>query len=218
MTTVSEHKTSLPRGVDHLIWTVPDLRWGMSEIERRLGVRPVEGGRHPDYGTHNALAALGPETYLEIMAVDPDLPRPARGRLFAMDDLDEPRLAAWVLRCEEIDARVARAATGGVVLGPVASGSRERPDGSVVSWKISDPYAPRMGGVVPFLIAWGDTAHPARSAPAAGTLTGLRLEHPEPEAAQRALGLLGVGLAVDPGPRARLVATLQSAYGEVELR
>jgi hypothetical protein len=203
--------------VDHLIWVVPDLAWGMDEIERRLGERPAVGGRHPALGSHNALLALGSDTYLEIMAADPGLPRPARGRLFGLDGLQEPRLATWVLRCEAIEAVAAQAADRGLDLGAIHAGSRERPDGTVVAWKITDPYAARLQGVVPFLIAWGDTPHPARSAPAAGRLRELRIEHPEPAAVRGALACLGLELAVRPGQQPRLVATIDGPAGEFRL-
>jgi hypothetical protein len=203
--------------IDHLIWVVPDLYWGMGEIERRLGVRPAVGGRHRNLGSHNALLALGGDTYLEIMAADPGLPRPARGRLFGLDDLAGPRLATWVLRCEAIEARTAQAAREGLDLGAIHAGSRERPDGTVVAWKISDPYAERLQGMVPFLIAWGNTLHPARSAPAGGRLAALRIGHPDPEAVRRALASLAVALPVHYAARPELTATIAGPKGEVDL-
>jgi hypothetical protein len=212
-------RTSNPLAtVDHLIWVVPDLARGMDEIERRLGVRPVAGGRHPDLGSHNALVAIGPNTYLEIMAADPDLATPEGGRLFGLDDLRTPRLATWVLRSEAIDRMKAQAAADGLDLGDIHAGSRERLDGSVVSWRITDPYAARFDGVVPFLIAWGDTPHPALGVPVAGELVGLRAEHPEPDAVRRALQSLGMNLPVINGSRAALVAMIRGPSGDLELR
>lgn len=203
--------------IDHLIYAVPDLDAGIEEIEARLGVRPVVGGRHPDYGTRNALLSLGPQTYLEIMAPDPELPRPERGRLFGLDDLERPSLATWVLREEEIDAAAQRARAAGVDLGPVTPGSRQNPDGTVLSWKLSDPWAERLGWTVPFLIAWGDTPHPAASAPKAGELEGLRIGHPKPEEVRKALAALGVEAEVGRGTPPRIVATIRTASGEVEI-
>lgn len=211
--------------IDHILYGTPDLELGMDRIERLLGVRPVPGGRHPQYGTRNALAAIGPSCYLEVMAPDPSLPAPERGVLFGLPDLPEPRLVSWVLRRGSIE-RVAAAAG----LGPVSAGRRERDDGTVVSWRLSDPYADRFGGVVPFLIDWGDTPHPANSAPPAGELVRLRLEHPRPDHVRSALRVLGVDLAEIPdrspgidvvaGEAPGLAALIRTREGDatVELR
>lgn len=205
--------------IDHLIYTVPDLAAGRDEVEARLGVRPAVGGRHPVWGTHNALLSLGPACYLEVMAADPDLPTPEGGRLFDLDRLEEPRLCTWVLRCEEgLDAMADRARAAGVALGPVFAGSRETPDGGVLSWRLSDPRALPFDGTVPFLIAWGSTPHPGTTAPRAGSLAGFRLEHPRPDAVRSALDVLGIQVPVEEGPRAALVATIQTPGGRVELR
>lgn len=204
--------------VDHLIYTVPDLETAMDDIENSLGVRPVIGGRHAAYGTCNALLSLGGQTYLEIMAADRALNRPERGRLFGLDTLESQRLATWVLREERIEALKADATTRGLELGELQSGSREKPDGTIVSWKISDPYALRFGGVVPFLIAWGDTPHPSESIPNGGELSGLRIQHPDPFAVTDALNALGVSFPVEKTPHIGLVATIRVPSGEVELR
>lgn len=207
-----------PEGVDHLILGAPDLEGGVEAVERRLGTRPAIGGRHPQYGTRNALLALGAETYLEVMAPDPELAVPHRGRLFGLDELDSPRLVAWALRREDIGAAATRAREGGVALGPVREGSREQPDGTSLTWRLTDPYSTPAGGVVPFLIAWGKTPHPARDAPEGGSLTELRAEHPDPESVREDLGALGVEIRVEEGDRPLLVATIGTGEGPVEIR
>lgn len=206
-----------PPDVDHLIYGVPDLGAGRDRIERLLGVRPVPGGRHPDYGTRNALVGLGPETYLEVMAPDPDLPRPTDGVLFGLDERVSPGFVTWALRGEEIEARAAEAGSHGLALGPVEAGSREKPDGTVLTWKLTDPRVLPCGGAVPFLIAWGETPHPAGTVPGAGELVGLRLEHPDPDAVRGGLAALGVEAQVTAGPRARIVATIRTPDGDVEI-
>ena len=206
-----------PDGVDHLIFGAPNLEGGVEVLERRLGARPAVGGRHPQYGTRNALLALGAETYLEVMAPDPELAAPDRGRLFRLDELDSPRLVAWALRREDIEETAARARDRGVELGPVREGSRQQPDGASLTWRLTDPYATPAGGVVPFLIAWGTTRHPARDAPEGGSLTELRAEHPDPESVREDLRALGVEIRVEEGDRPRLVATIRTGKGPVEI-
>lgn len=207
--------TFVDPAIDHLLYGAPDLETGIDEVERRLGVRPAPGGRHPAYGTHNALVSLGPTCYLEVIASDPGPPMPDRGIGFGVGGLTEPRLVSWALRHRAIEAAAEQAD-----LGAVEPGRRERADGTVLSWRLTDPYAERMEGVIPFLIDWGDTPHPASSAPAAGRLVGLRLEHPSPARVLERLGLLEVDLTdvdVVRAARPAIVARIETPGGVVEL-
>lgn len=193
--------------IDHLLYGAPDLEVGMDAVERLLGARPVPGGRHPAYGTRNALVSLGPACYLEVIAPDPGLPTPDRGLGFGIEGITSPRLVTWAMRAREIETTAERAG-----LGSVENGSREREDGTVLSWRLTDPYAERMGGVIPFLIDWGETSHPAEAAPRAGRLVELRIEHPAPDGVRRALATLGCrDVTVRRGATPRLVAVVRPA-------
>ncbi len=203
-----------PANVDHLVYAGPDLDEGIARVEALLGVRPAPGGRHPRYGTHNALASLGAGTYLEVIAPDPASAASGRGLPFGMGEPRGWRLATWALRTPSIE-RAAAAADG---LGTVEAGSRARTDGTVLTWRLTDPWATRLGGAVPFLIDWGDTPHPSSSAPPAGTLAGLRIEHPDPPTVRAALEALGAVVRVDAAADFALIATLTTERGIVELR
>src|SRR5262245_57770287 len=110
--------------VDHLVYATPDLSRGVEEIEKLLGVRPTPGGQHPGRGTRNALVALGPTSYLEIVGPDPDQPPPKEPRAFGLDALAAPRLVGWAANTSDLDALVRDAASRGVHLGEVKSGGR----------------------------------------------------------------------------------------------
>jgi hypothetical protein len=75
-----------------------------------------------------------------------------------------------------------------------------------------------LDGAVPFLIAWGDTPHPSASAPRAGALRGLRVEHPHPERVRAALEVLDVAVPVHVAEAFALVATIETERGVIELR
>jgi len=100
---------------------VNDLDEGVGAIEALLGVRASPGGRHEGLGTWNALVALGPEVYLEIVSPDPSQGPPALPRWFGLDTLDRPALVTWAAKSDRLDRLVARARTVDVDLGAVTA-------------------------------------------------------------------------------------------------
>jgi hypothetical protein len=204
--------------LDHLVYATPDLQLGIDTIEKRLGVKASAGGQHPGLGTRNALVALGPTSYLEIIGPDPEQPKPAGARRFGIDDLNAPRIVRWVVKSSELAAVRAKADTAGVTLGPVASGSRKRPDGVVLSWRYTDPATVVAEGLVPFFIDWGSSPHPALTAARGATLVQLRAEHPDSVKVQKMLDQLGLELRVSQASAPAIVATIDSPRGKVELR
>lgn len=185
----------------------------MDEIEALLGVRPVPGGRHSQFGTHNALLSFGPDTYLEVMARDPSLSAPQRGRLVDLADDQASRLVTWVLRVDDLAMFARSAAIAASGIGKVESGSREQSDGTLIEWQLTDPYAMPLDGAVPFLISWGDTTHPARIAQDGGTLVGFQIEHPLPGLVREELVLLGTTANVVKADEFRLLAQIQTSDG-----
>lgn len=204
--------------IDHLVYATPDLAQGIQRVEQLLGVRAIPGGQHPGAGTRNALISLGDQTYLEIIGPDPDQPKPSRPRRFSIDELKSPRLVTWAAKETDLAQVVANAKRLGVELGQVQSGSRRRPDGMMLSWKLTISQELNAGGVIPFFIDWGNTDHPAASLPKGCRLISLSAEHPDASRVQRVLAGLGLELAVKPGPSAALVATISTPRGTVELR
>jgi glyoxalase-like protein len=204
--------------IDHLVYATPDLSAGVRQIEALVGIHPTPGGQHPGEGTRNALVALGPTSYLEIIGPDPDQPKPDRPRKFGIDDLTGPRLVTWAAKGSDLMRLVADARRRGVSLGDVIPGSRRTPTGVLLSWHISDQRAMIADGLVPFFIDWGDTPHPATSAAAGATLISLRGEHPDPERVQRMLTELEFELPVAKGATPALVATIAGTHGRIELR
>jgi hypothetical protein len=214
----SKASVALLARVDHLLYATPDLNLGIDTIEKLTGVRATPGGQHPGLGTRNALLALGPSSYLEILGPDPEQPKPERPRAFNLDDLEAPRLATWAAKGTNLDQLVSDAATHGVKLGAVIPGSRKRPDGVVLSWRFTTPSPVVADGIVPFFVDWGQTPHPSSTAAQGLTLIDLRAEHPDPQAVQKMLNQLGLDLRVQAGSKHALIATITGPRGDVELR
>ena len=204
--------------VDHLVYATPDLDASVSDLEERLGVRATTGGQHPGRGTRNALIALGPATYLEIIGPDPQQPTPATPRNFGIDTLKAPRLVTWAAKGSDLPKIVSDAAAHGITLGAVRPASRRRPDGVLLSWTFTNPLTVVADGIVPFFIDWGSTDHPARTAAGGSTLIALRAEHPDAERVSKILAQLGVNLPVSKGSAPQLIATIDRPRGRVALR
>jgi glyoxalase-like protein len=204
--------------LDHLVYATPDLNLGIETIEKVLGVRATPGGQHPGLGTRNALVALGPSSYLEIIGPDPEQPKPAGRRRFGIDELKAPRIVRWVAKSNQLETVAATAAQKGVKLGPVVPGSRRRPDGVVLSWRYTDPNVVEADGLIPFFIDWGTSPHPSATAARGATLISVHAEHPDAERTQKMLDALGLELQVQKGSAPAIIATIVGPRGRVELR
>jgi hypothetical protein len=204
--------------VDHLVYATPDLERGVAEMEKLLGIKATPGGRHPGRGTRNALISLGPKAYLEIIGPDAEQPAPAQPRTFGIDDLTASRLVTWAANGRDLEGLHKEAASNGIALGPVANGSRQRPDGVLLSWQFTSPLTILGDGIVPFFIDWKDSPHPAAGSAQGARLIALRAEHPDPERVAAMLKKLGLDVPVARAEKPALIATIESPRGRVELR
>ena len=203
--------------LDHLVYATPDLDATIADLEASLGVRAAYGGRHPGRGTRNALIALSELSYLEIVGPDETQVDVARPRWLGVDALTNARLVTWAAKAANIETLAENAARNGIALGRVTSGSRQTTDGTVLRWQLTDPAAMLEGGVIPFLINWGATVHPASTAPRGPALLSLRAEHPDPPGVERVMSVLGLELPVTHAFQPRLVARLGTERGEIDL-
>lgn len=210
--------TQIPPQLDHLVYAVPDLDAAVAELEDLLGLALLPGGRHPAWGTRNATLPLGPATYLEVIGPDPQSTLSQLPSVFGIDSLSAPRLVTWAAKGIDLPGFTARARSNGIELGAPSLGTRLRPDGTSVSWELTDPFQLRSGGIVPFFIEWRQGQHPASLAEAEAELLEFSAQHPDPEGVSVQLRHLGIKLEVARGPAPALVATLQTRDGAVELR
>src|SRR5947207_15314729 len=140
--------------VDHLVYATPNLDRTVMALDQLLGVRASAGGQHPGRGTRNALLAIGPHSYLEIVGPDPEQHLPAHSTWFGIDDLQGPKLVTWAAKSSNLEELVLAARRGGVQLGPITSGSRQRPDGVTLAWRFTEPTVVQEDGLLPFFIDW----------------------------------------------------------------
>ncbi|SDP01070.1 Glyoxalase-like domain-containing protein [Nakamurella panacisegetis] len=204
--------------LDHLVYATPELDATVAEFVGATGVRPAEGGRHVGRGTRNYLVGLGPGRYLEI--IGPDIEHPATagaGLPFGIEALTASRLLTWAVRADDVDSAAAVSAAAGADLGPALPMSRRTPDGRLLQWRLASAMPLPFGGVTPFLIDWGRSAHPS-SDPALPTLSlqGFEATHPDPDGVRGTLEALQLRLPVDLG-MVGLQAVLATPQGSVRL-
>jgi len=179
---------------DHLVLGTADLQRGTLWLERFLGVSLSAAGQHARMGTHNRLLSLGPDCYLELIAIDPAAGRPDMPRWFGLDTADvqeriaaRPRLLGWVTRTDDIHELDDR--TGGILGGvqPMSRGD--------FRWRITlpgDGY-PVEGGLVPAMIQWDVPLHPCDRLPDQHCrLEWMEAAHPNPAKVAYLLGELGL--------------------------
>ncbi len=197
--------------LDHVAIAARTLEEGTAYVEAVLGVQLSAGGKHPNMGTHNRLLSLGPDVYLEVIAIDPDAPKPAHRRWFNLDAFSgAPRMTNWICRTDDIETAIKAAPSG--------SGTPKHLSRGDMTWQMAVPEFGRLPfeDASPALIEWGDTMHPAKRLPDHGfRLTRLDVFHPDADDLLEAFPALhNVDRAlVREGPEKRLIATISTPEG-----
>ncbi len=201
--------------IDHLVWYDANLEQGRGFFAERLAAAPAFGGSHPGEGTANYLASLGDDTYLEILGRDP-------AQADASLDSEIAALAGsglyhWACGGIPISDLAARAEAAGLPCS-ISAGGRVKPDGTRLDWTCLGVRGHEYGALVPFFIDWHETVHPARSTPRGGSIVEFVAVSPRPASLKAIYDALDVDVAVEQGPTAGIVATIESASGRLMLR
>lgn len=221
LASMTEPRTSSSLVFDHLAVTSRTLDDGVEHVRDHTGIDMPLGGRHPLMATHNRLMALGDAEFLEVIAIDPAAPAPARPRWFALDRFaGDPRIGTWVLGTDDIETALE---TLSARLPDVDPGRPVRLTRGDLRWLISvrDDGSMPFDGTFPALIQWPKGTHPAARMSGDGcSLARLIIEHPEGEQIATALdGLLrDTRIVVREGVRPHLAAELITPRGVRALR
>lgn len=157
--------------LDHIVIAAETLDEGTQFTEDLLGVPLAPGGQHHFMGTHNRLLSLGPKTYLEVIAIDPSLPHPAKARWFGLDAFSgSPRLVAWVWSSDPIENY---AQLPGHY--PVPE-TRTRGD---LRWDMTTPIDSPLGLLAPSVLYWHGETPQGRLPDAGVSLLEVSVAHPE---------------------------------------
>lgn len=205
--------------IDHFAIGAETLDQAVAAMETALGVTVPRGGKHDAMSTHNCVMQSGNESFLELIAIDPDAPAdPGRVRWFTLDDpvtqsrlATRPRALCWVVGTDDLDAVVAASPVdlGEVVL--FTRGDR--------SWRLTVPQdgSLPMDGLLPAFIEWSPGPHPSTGQQDLDVrLSAVQLSHPDADALRAILDKLNVShlAQVSEGPAA-LSFELDTPKGKV---
>lgn len=205
---------------DHISIIAPSLEEGIDYVHACLDIELINGNTHIDMGTHNKRVKLGPECYLEIIAINPDAPPPPGPRWFGFDKMEAiisdwskgVRLKGWVARTNNID-EILR--THGHLLG-----EKKWLDHHFYFSVLPDGALP-MGGILPSIIDIGDDLPTATSLVDQGLrLIEFVLEHPDPAriiALYKEIGIISPPKVIE-GPNPRFRAMIDTPGGLKILR
>lgn len=207
------------RKIDHIVYTVPNLEVAIADLEARLGVRPIVGGRHDTQGTKNALVNLDNGAYLEILAADDENTWISPPRWMGVDVLTRPQITRWALKSEDLTSDGSILNGHDSALGRTKAGSRKRPDGSMLRWELILPASVPEVDVLPFMVDWSKSdIHPHEALPDMGcSIVELQLRHPGPGKIEPVLLELGVQLAVSTSSDPEIKLVLQCPNGKIML-
>jgi len=201
--------------LDHIVYCCKDLQAGMRLIHDLTGVRPIYGGRHLTKGTHNALIKIGAQSYLEILAPDPENKDVDPLRWMGIDLIEEPVITRWAINSDNISLQAKTLQDYRPDYGSVQEGSRALSDGSTLRWALTDPLGQPAVEVVPFLLDWKDSIHPTVHLNQECTIIDISLYHPDPSKISPILSQLDLDMTIQKGTTESISITLETPKGQV---
>jgi len=146
--------------LDHIVIPAHAPEVSAREFAVENHVRITKGGEHPHWGTYNYLAYFQNDTYIEWIGVtDNTVAEKSTNPLIQQvvqalkDNYEQP--IQYALRTREMESYIQHLDATSLAYHEPFSGSRGRPDGSLLEWKMLFPICPTTRPL-PFLIEWGD--------------------------------------------------------------
>jgi hypothetical protein len=203
-------QTNPEENIDHILLAINDLDKGIAEFKELTGVEPVFGGIHPNSFTQNALASLEGGSYIEIIAPRKD----AEDVPAQFDTLTSLTPIGWAVRTKNIKKTKEKLNAGGFVATENESGSRAKPDGTLLAWTTftvegQDDYQ--------FFIEWAASSiHPSATSPIGCKLNQLIYLSSTEQSVKTLNHILQLDIKVENGKDKKIRAVFDTPKGKVE--
>lgn len=173
--------------VDHVVYAAEHdgLEATAERLAKTIGVRSIDGGIHPRFGTRNVILPLAHERYVEVVEVleHPAAEKAPFGQVVRARSEAGGGWLGWVVRVEDISEHEARLGRSSV------EGNRHRPDGVELRWRQLGVRGLQSDPQLPFFVQWEEgIPHPSEDADTPVTINSLTIAG-DPERVREWLGL-----------------------------
>lgn len=205
----------MPCQLDHFMYAGADLDSLIATFQSLSGVKAVYGGTHPGLGTRNALASLGKDRYLELIAPDPAQNLAGTyGEPFPA--LAKPRIFAYVVKATNLE-RIHKTLRNAGIESDLLEASRVPPGGGTLRWGLVLPGLNPFGEYFPKFIDWKDATHPALTSVPGCTFDSFEIGHPESERLGELFRVLDVAISLVRADRPCFRARIKTPKGALVL-
>ncbi|WP_188207809.1 VOC family protein [Alkalibacillus aidingensis] len=144
---------------DHLVIYSSDPEQHQSIFSSFHNQVGVEGGHHENWGTFNYLAFMKNNSYIEWIGVDDDQKasesdNPLIQHTYYAKERQLEGPIQFALRVENLQERIDYFNQEGIEYEGPFPGSRKKPDGTTLAWKMLFPKYDVTGTPLPFLLEW----------------------------------------------------------------
>ena len=207
--------------VDHVVYAAEHdgLQATAERLAKLIGVKPVDGGVHPRFGTRNVILPLAHERYVEVVEVleHPAADKAPFGQVVRARSEAGGGWLGWVVRVDDIHEQEKRLGREAV------DGNRHRPDGVELRWKQLGVKGLQADPQLPFFVEWEPgVPHPSEDAHTQVTIESLQIAG-DPARVREWLGLPAdaTSSAIDftfvspHGTPGLMAVTFDTPHGEV---
>lgn len=145
--------------LDHFVIAADNAAIASAQYSSQYSIKAIKGGEHDQWGTYNYLAYFSNNCYIEWIDISNfNIARkssnPLIKHLVHLRENDETGLFQYAFRTNDLYKYINHFNKNNIPFEGPFKGERERPDGSILSWKMLFPTYDYKKEILPFLIEW----------------------------------------------------------------
>jgi hypothetical protein len=144
---------------DHLVLYFDSIEKAQQQTSDTYHITTVKGGRHENWGTYNYLAFMNNNSYIEWLGIEDlgkanqsDNPLIQHTAWAKRNALEGP--IQFALRTDNMDHLIEHFKKHHIPFNGPYPGSRKKPDGTVLKWRMLFPKNKVNSALLPFIIEW----------------------------------------------------------------